>query len=256
MASLVPHSMVGESAFEVFSVYCVLCYYSHVFNRSSMEQQHGLDYITSVLEGIGLLLSRPVTAYHIGGNAMCVLGVKSTTKDTDLVFLSKPEVKAFLDALPGAGFMEVEVVDEEYGGLDAFAIFEERASGNVREPIPPCMRVDLFYGRICHGLKLSTHMVSRSTGFMRFGYLENRICSKEDVFLFKALAGRPRDVEDMSLLARVGLDWVIVGEEFSAQKEDLGKDDLDSVRASLEVLTSDYGVSVPQALMAEISDLL
>ena len=135
---------------------------------------------------------------------MCVLTIKATTKDTDLVLLTKGEVEAFRAALLAAGFMEVEIVNEEYVGLDAFAMFEEKVEGNIHEPIIPRMRVDLFLRRICHRLRLSKGMISRSTEYLKFGNIENRVCSKEDIFLFKALAGRPRDIEDMFRLARIG----------------------------------------------------
>jgi hypothetical protein len=221
-----------------------------------VEQQNDLDYINSVLERVGNLLSRQVTAYHIGGNAMCALAIKSATKDTDLVLLTKDEVDAFRTAVLAAGFMEVEVVNGEYAGLDAFAMFEEKAEGNIHEPIPPRMRIDLFLRRICHRLRLSKGMASRSTGYLKFGSLENRICSKEDIFLFKALAGRPRDIEDMSRLARVGFNWSVVGEELEAQKKNLDSEDISSVKGSIESLNADYGILAPPALTAKLSKIL
>jgi len=187
---------------------------------------------------------------------MCALAIKSTTKDTDLVLLTKGDVEVFRDALLAAGFMEVEVVNEEYAGLDAFAMFEEKAGGDIRKPVIPRMRVDLFLRRVCHRLRLSKGMISRSREYLKFGNLENHTCSKEDIFLFKALAGRPRDIEDMSRLAGVGFNWSVVEVELESQKKNLDSEDIDSVKRSLEVLNADYGVLAPPAFTAKLSKIL
>ena len=221
-----------------------------------MEHQHNLDYINQILEKVGSLLKRKVTAYHIGGNAMCVLAIKATTKDTDLILLTEDEIHTFRTSLLDAGFMEVEIVNQEYVGLDAFAMFEEKAEGYINEPIIPRMRVDLFLKRVCHRLTLSEGMISRSADYLRFGNLQNRICSKEDIFLFKALAGRPRDIEDMYRLARFGFNWSAVEGEIEYQKKNLKTDDFEALGRSLEALNTAYGVSTPPTITKKLSKIL
>jgi hypothetical protein len=51
--------------------------------------QHDLGYIEKVLARVGEHLLTPITAYHIGGNAMCVLKLKPTTKDTKSCFCKR-----------------------------------------------------------------------------------------------------------------------------------------------------------------------
>lgn len=221
-----------------------------------MERQHGLDYIEAILAGVGSSLKKPVTAYHIGGNAMCVLGLKATTKDTDLVLLTKEEVEVFRAALFESNFMEVEIVNEpEYEGLDAFGIFEERAEGNIYGEFPPRMRIDLFLEQVCGKIRFSESMVSRSRPFKSFGKLKNRICSMEDVFLFKAMAGRPGDIGDMQKIAASGLGWDVVAVEILSQSSRLGKEDRGVFNDSILSLRSSYRIVPPDSFTAKIRNI-
>lgn len=135
-------------------------------------------------------------------------------------------------------------------------MFEEKAEGCLSEPIPPRMRIDLFLGSVCHTLKMSKGMVSRSAEYLKYGNLRNRVCSKEDIFLFKALAGRPRDIEDMHRLARIGLDWDVIVGELQAQRRNLDSTDINLLKRSLEALNTAYGITAPPATTAKLSNIL
>ncbi|MFH1054872.1 MAG: hypothetical protein V1744_02125 [Candidatus Altiarchaeota archaeon] len=221
-----------------------------------MDHQHGLEYIEAVLGRVGANLKKPVTAYHIGGNAMCALRLKSTTKDTDLVLLTDAEVETFRMALFDSNFMEVEIVNQpEYLGLNAFGIFEERAEGSIHEKIPPRMRIDLFLKQICGKIRFSDEMVSRSRPYKVLGKLDNRICSIEDVFLFKAMAGRPRDIDDMRLILRSDFDWGVVADEFVRQASKLEREDWAFFRQSIASLRTTHSIVPPASFTTKISRL-
>jgi len=219
-----------------------------------MVHLHGLEYIQSVLDRVASNLGSDVTAYHIGGNAMCVLGLKDMTKDTDLVFLSEEEVKAFKNALLAAGFMEKEIVDlPEYRGLNAWGIFEEGGGGSIRESLPPRMSFDLFLKKVCGKLNFSQGMVSRGREYITFGKLVNNVCSKEDVFMFKAMAGRSRDIEDMVLLVAGGIDWDVIAGEFLTQANNLSSAHKSIFISSVSRLSSEHNVSLPASFTRKIN---
>jgi hypothetical protein len=62
-------------------------------------------------------------------------------------------------------------------------------------------------------------MESRSQLLETSGHLTVEIMSPEDVFLFKAVAGRTGDIEDMNTLTQTGLDFDTVLEELQTQTE-------------------------------------
>jgi len=51
-----------------------------------------------------------------------------------------------------------------------------------------------------------------------------RLVSNEDIFLFKLIAGRDDDIEDMNMLVQAGLDYDVVRDELEAQIERLDDD--------------------------------
>lgn len=187
---------------------------------------------------------------------MCVLGLKPTTKDTDLVILSESEIKAFMSALLDSGYLEVVIVDDpEYRYLNAYAIFEERAEGSIHDAPMPRMRIDLFLKRVCGKITFSEAMISRTTPYKPYGKLAGRICSPEDIFLFKAVAGRPRDVDDMRVIAVSGMDWEIVADEYLRQAPGLDADTLEVFRDSISTLRSVHRIAAPASFTRKIINI-
>jgi hypothetical protein len=78
------------------------------------------------------------------------------------------------------------------------------------------------------GVEAAVCGFSRSTGvnekFRSGNRLMIRLVSNKDIFLFKAIAGRDDDVEDMNMLVQAGLDYDVVTAEFEAQIDRLGDD--------------------------------
>jgi len=175
---------------------------------------HSLEDINKQLEDVSLKLSRKVTVFHIGGNAMCWYGLKETTKDSDLVLLSEDDANLLVEALLFSNFIENE--SSEPGYEDVWKRLSYPREGNVKEEQQPTMKVELFVNRICGKLFFSDGMISRSQDYKTFGKLDMKMCSKEDIFLFKAASTR-RDRDDLINLVETGLDWKIISKELDYQ---------------------------------------
>ncbi len=89
-------------------------------------------------------------------------------------------------------------------------------------------------------------MVNRSEPFLTTDSLTVRLVSTEDIFLFKLIAGRDDDIEDMSVLVETGLDYDVVGTELEVQIEQLGDDQFATfANEALLDLEERYGVTMP-----------
>ena len=89
-------------------------------------------------------------------------------------------------------------------------------------------------------------MQERSESFLDTDRLAVRLVSNEDIFLFKAIAGRDDDIEDMNMLVQAGLDYDVVRAELEAQIERLGDDQFATfANEALVELEERYGVTTP-----------
>lgn len=59
-------------------------------------------------------------------------------------------------------------------------------------------------------------MRERSEPFLAMGPLTVRLVSNEDIFLFKLIAGRDDDIEDMNMLVQTDLDFDTVRTELES----------------------------------------
>jgi len=175
-----------------------------------MSQPHmfGEADLTKALSDSGAKLSRKVSAYLIGGCAMTFMGRKVATKDVDVVFGSLDEAKEFTNALGQFGFASVKSLTGPYATMGTFAIVED--SGG--------MRFEIFDRHVCRALELSTGMKSRARPYRTFGNLQVHLMAPEDVFLFKGITEREADLDDMRILAEVGLNWKTIETECLSQK--------------------------------------
>jgi len=83
-----------------------------------------------------------------------------------------------------------------------------------------------------------------------------RLVSNEDIFLFKAIAGRDDDIEDMNMLVQAGLDYDVVRAELEAQIKRLGDDQFATfANEALVELEERYGVTTPiEARVQELTN--
>jgi hypothetical protein len=216
-----------------------------------VEHQHSLDHIRFVFEIVGPKLDKPVTAYHIGGNAMCWHRLKNTTKDADIVFLTKKEAETFRKALLASKFIENEIVnmDRGYADMNTFGIFDEVKETPINQWFTPGLRVDVFLKMVCGVFEFSKGMKKRSIKGFESGQIVNMICAPEDVFLFKSITSREKDIADMLSLYEDQLDWKVVGSELKAQIQRLGPKTgsvyLSIVSKRWNLLGESYGKVVP-----------
>ncbi len=164
--------------------------------------------LRKALTDAGSKLARRIPAYLIGGCAMTFMGRKVATKDIDVVFASTADAEDFAKAMEAVGFAYVHKPSSEYGGLGTFAIMENSRG----------MRFDIYDRVVCHALQLSTGMRSRAQLYQNLGNLDVYLVAPDDIFLFKGITEREADLDDMRILAEVGLDWPGIEKECIGQK--------------------------------------
>jgi hypothetical protein len=174
----------------------------------SQPRMFGEADLTKVLSDGGNKLARKMSAYLIGGCAMTFMGRKVATKDIDVVLGSPDDAKEFTNALGQIGFVSVKTLTEPYATMGTFAIMEDSRG----------MRFDIYDRQVCRALELSAGMKSRTRPYRTFGNLQVHLIAPEDIFLFKGITEREADLDDMRILAEIGLDWKAIEAECLSQK--------------------------------------
>lgn len=140
-------------------------------------------------------LKEKVHFYIIGGAVMLYYGLKTATKDIDLVVESSSEFRAVNAVLKQMEF-ESRIPSPDYKRFDLNQIF-------VRDDY----RIDLFQKIVCRGFRLSDGMKKRAETVFTFENLTVSLCSLTDIFMFKTFTERPGDIDDCALLAQEDIDW-------------------------------------------------
>ena len=103
-------------------------------------------------------------------------------------------------------------------------------------------------------LVLTDGMRTRSEPFLDTDRLTVQLVSNEDIFLFKMIAGRDDDIEDMNVLVQAGLDYDVIRDELEVQIDRLGDDKFATfANEALIELEERYGVTTP--IEARVQDL-
>lgn len=154
-------------------------------------------------------MDREMTVYLMGGGAMTFRGLKNATRDLDLLVTTRLDFDVLRDLLQGRGYEIVENPVDEYESLGAALMLDKDDE----------CRFDIFDREVIRKLRLSDGMKGRAEAVFEGSNLQVHALSNEDIFLFKGVAGRPRDTDDMAQLVQAGrgLDFDIVVEEFLAQ---------------------------------------
>jgi hypothetical protein len=165
---------------------------------------------------------------------MSLRDLKGATKDIDLVVADGDAYGQMWAVLMDIGYAEVQSLDADYRALGATSCVENDDG----------CRLDIFNQQVANKLVLTDGMQERSDSFLDTDPLTVRLVSKEDIFLFKMIAGRDDDIEDMNMLVQVGLDYDIVEAELEAQIDRLGDDQLATyANEALVELEERYGVT-------------
>lgn len=201
-----------------------------------MRERFDSEYIRSELTRAGEQLDASVTAYLIGGGSMAFRDLKETTKDIDLVVTDGATLHQLQTVLLDCGYEIVEEPDEEYDELGALRILENDDG----------CRIDVFNRQVVDKLVLSDEMRGRSERRLAAGALTVELVSTEDIFLFKSVAGRTDDIDDMNRLVQTGLDFDIVETELTHQIDLLGQELFVSyVNEALVALADRHNVTTP-----------
>ena len=201
-----------------------------------MRPTFGREYIENEFQRIGDGLSEPLTVYLIGGGAMSLRDLKEATKDIDLVVPDGDAHGQLWSVLIDLGYAEVLSLDPAYRALGATSCVENDDG----------CRLDIFNQQVANKLVLTDGMAERSEPFFDMDRLTVRLVSNEDIFLFKAIAGRDDDIEDMNMLVQAGLDYDIVEAELDAQIDRLDDDQFATfANEALVELEERYGVTTP-----------
>jgi hypothetical protein len=211
-----------------------------------MRERFDSEYIRSELERIGDRLETPLTVYLIGGGSMAFRDLKESTKDIDLVVTDGDALRQLQVALLDCGYEVVKEPGEEYHELGAQRILENDDG----------CRIDLFNRQVVDKLVLSEGMRERSATYLEAGELTVALVSAEDVFLFKSVAGRTDDIDDMFTLVQTGLEFDVVGIELEQQIDLLGQELFVShVNEALMTLDKRHNVSTPLSeIVSELTE--
>ena len=179
-----------------------------------MRQRFDSKYIESELGRVGGHLETDLTVYLIGGGAMAFQDLKETTKDIDLIVADGDNLRVLQAVLLENGYDIVKQPGEEYDDLGAQRILENNDG----------CRIDIFNKQVIDKLVLSEGMRRRSESYLDVGGLSVAVVSPEDIFLFKSVAGRTDDIEDMFALVQTDLDFDVIEDELEQQIELLGQE--------------------------------
>ncbi len=176
--------------------------------RILMRRSFGKTDLDDAFRSVGRHVQQPVTCYLIGGGAMTFRERKAATKDLDIVLAATEDMETVLTAMEAAGLTRLDNLQEDYRRLGTRVIFENERG----------LRFDIYEKVVAEKLALSERMIARSEKYEEFGGLAVRLASPEDIFLFKSVADRPEDIDDMSILASGGLQWPAIRDEIFAQE--------------------------------------
>ena len=201
-----------------------------------MRPTFGQEYIEHEFQRIADGLSEPLTVYLIGGGAMSLRDLKGATKDIDLVVADGDAYGQLWAVLMDLGYTEVQSLDTDYRALSATSCVENDDG----------CRLDIFNQQVANMLVLTKGMRDRSEPFLATDRLTVRLVSNMDIFLFKLIAGRDDDIEDMNMLVQAGLDYDVVRNELEVQIDRLGDDQFATfANEALVDLDERYGVTTP-----------
>lgn len=207
----------------------------------SREPTLGASAIRRQFAELAAALDTPTTVYLIGGGALTLQELKPATKDIDLVVRERADLDRLRDALLATGYERPPDLAGEYERLGAAFILQRDTR-----------RFDVFHRQVAGVLVLSDGMAERSTTLFTEGALRVEQVSLDDIFLFKSVANRSDDVDDMITLAQAGLDTAQLRAEIDRQIDLVGDDAfIGSMANKLERLAErGYSLSIHEDIRA------
>lgn len=201
----------------------------------SRDPAFGPSVIRDQLVELAERLVEQTTVYLIGGGALTLSNLKNATRDIDLIVESTADSEQVFRALTSAGYGHLEEPEAEYDDLEAAFILQQGAR-----------RFDVFNQQVAGELYLSELMIDRSEHLFDEGPLTVRMVSLSDIFLFKSVANREDDVDDMIVLAEGEIDEDVIMDEVMVQLDLIGEDQfIRSMKHKLDRLAErDYSFGI------------
>ncbi len=197
-----------------------------------------------LFERIGEKLKRPVNVFAIGGTAMILLGLKSTTKDIDLVTTSTEDRDLLAEALESINFIR----------FNPAKIYREKPHQPRMYTLGPT-RIDLFTDQVIK-FTFSKSMQKRFVEIHEYGNMMLHIANPQDIIIMKCATDRAKDKEDAkSIIKNVRLDWKQMIEEAKHQAELGTRDPVFELGEFLENLKN-QGAKVPEEVLDKLYDIL
>ena len=201
-----------------------------------MRRRFGSEYLREEFKHLGDTLETPTKGYLIGGASMAFRGLKDATKDIDLVVRDGESLERFRHGLDSLGYETVQSPREAYAELGTKAILENDDG----------CRFDLFVMQVVGEVVFTAEMRDRCDPFMETGSLLVELVAPEDIFLFKSVAGRTDDIDDMNTLVQTGLDFEAIEAEIDRQIEQRSRElFVTRIDESLGKLEQQFGVRTP-----------
>ncbi len=155
-----------------------------------MNQPEGIEPFLEPLESLQRLLSRfNERGVIIGGAAVSILGKARYTEDIDAMFLLS--IKDIPQLLKEASEEGIEP------RIDNAAEFARKSRVVLLKHVISNTNIDLSLG----ALPFEQEMVERSVIHQVDAALQLRLPTPEDLIILKAIAHRPKDMEDIRILA-------------------------------------------------------
>lgn len=156
----------------------------------TMNQPDGIEPFLEPLESLQRLLSRfNERGVIIGGAAVSILGKARYTEDIDAMFLLS--IKDIPQLLKAASEEGIEP------RIDNAAEFARKSRVVLLKHVISNTNIDLSLGV----LPFEQEMVERSVVHQVDAALQLRLPTPEDLIILKAIAHRPKDMEDIRILA-------------------------------------------------------
>ena len=196
------------------------------------------EYIRKELVKLDMVLVEKLTIYILGGAVMAINDIKPGTKDIDVLVQDDRDHKKLVDSLEACGYflLQSQGLSKPYLQLSATAL--ENLDG---------FRWEIFIKYVAKKLQLTDKMKIRARMLYSGEKLAVFLLSNEDIFLLKGMTERDRDLEDMAILARHGLDYDAILDECIDQSnlDQRGNNWEASLVLKCDELKERYGIEIP-----------
>lgn len=200
----------------------------------------GLEEQIKLFKLIGSELEKKVECLVIGGSAMMFYGLKSSTKDVDLVLINKSAYESTKKVLKKIGFSERKHIAEK--GYERIPALLERRDA----------RFDLFYKKVIK-FEISEGILERIKEIHEFDNFIAKIVSPEDIIVLKCATDREGDrIDARDIIEKFDIRWDLILKEILWQTENTKRPLNIFLYDFLVELKNDFKVKIPARIISEL----